>query len=87
MGPQWPLKQGMTAPASPRGAHALPQKPGKPCRGRTGVLETARLLCIKLPPRGAPWHALVLNLGSPAIFCRTLPWDNQAKGTSANRLQ
>ena len=38
--------KGMTAPASPRGAHALPRTPGKCCRGRPCTYKTALVLCV-----------------------------------------
>ena len=62
--------QGMTALAWPRGAHALPQKSGKPCWGCPGIFKNALVLCItfSLLSWGATRHALPLILGSPAVF-------------------
>ena len=60
----------ITAPALPHWAHALPWKSRKPCRGRRGIFDSALVLCItfRLLLWGAPRHALVLDLGTPAIF-------------------
>ena len=64
------LIQDLTAPASPRGAHALFLRSGKPSRGPLGILKSAVVLCITstLLSWGAIQHALALDLGSPAIF-------------------
>ncbi len=64
----------MTAPALARGAHALPQKAGKPCWGRPGIFTIALVLWITLLCRGAPWHALALNPKRSQFLraCRTL---------------
>ena len=64
-----PLQTNLTAPASPRGAHALPRKSGKACRGRPGIFKSAALLCITFafirrhpaypgPQPGEPSHLL-----------------------------
>ena len=52
--------QGMTAPASPRGAHALPQKSAKPCGGCPGIFTSAQYFvslphCFHGAPPGMPW--------------------------------
>ena len=51
----------MTAQASPRVAHALPQKSGKPCRDRPGMFKSALVLlyyfyiALQERPPGMPW--------------------------------
>lgn len=67
---RWYCHQGMTAPAAPRGAHALPWESGKPCRGPPSNFKSGLQLCITLIllAWGVPRHALALTLGSPAIL-------------------
>ena len=62
--------QGMTALALSGGVDALPHNGGKPCWGWPSISKCALGLCVTFTSlyRGAPWLALALNLGSPAIF-------------------